>query len=82
MGDEVLEELCEQLGASFAGRLALATDADELEVVLGDLRRVLEAAGQDPRGGLTPAERARWPEVVDGRLEHLRVMLAGRPHVN
>lgn len=80
--DNALDELCERLAASFAGRLALATDADELEVVLGDLQRVLEAAGTDPRGGLTPGERARWPEVVDGRLQHLRVMLARRPHVN
>ena len=30
----------------------------------------------------TDAERARWPEVVDGRLEHLALVLAGRPNLS
>lgn len=35
VGDDVLGELCERFAASFADRLALATDADELELALG-----------------------------------------------
>lgn len=73
MGDDALAAWAERVGSDFGERLEACHTPAERALVLADLRELLEAAGADPRSGLTDAERARWQAVgASGSRERLR----------
>lgn len=80
--DDELQRAFEAVAAPFAERLKAAAGPAEVDQVLGDLRAALESIADRPGGVLAGMERARYVELVDQRIEHLRVMLVTPPAHN